>query len=865
MTNSARTTRPNLLPHHEQMLLVDSGLPADIVEERGYFSAQTKAEIERLGFARNQCLAPALVIPIYGVSGKLVSYQIRPDTPRVFANGRVAKYEHPAKSTMVLDVPRRSQRHLGDPTIPLYITEGAKKADALAARDLCAIALSGVWNWRGSNERGGKALLPDWESVALNGRSVFIVFDSDVATKEQVANAMHRLKRLLESKKSKARVVYLPQTPSGEKQGIDDFLAAGGSISDLAPFIRENVEFPPRVDARPLIVVTNRDIPDLASDVWEAVKTRNAQGEVLFRRGSQLVGLGPRDSGGDQLVPVSENLLAHHVYRCAQICAVSREGDPYPTKIPNQLLSDIFVDPSPPLPECRAVVYAPVFAADGGLRTIAGYDPATRLYFDLSGLRDLSVKENPTVEDVRSAVAVLRDMMRDFPFAWDSSLAHAVALLVTPFVREMFGGPIPLFVFDAPAAGTGKTLLAKAIGLAITGSHPEMMSHVIGDEERKRITAVLQKGPEMAVIDNVKHRLDSPNLDALLTAESWSDRLLGTSSTVTLPNRTIWVATGNNVQLDGEVARRSLTIRLDAKVDRPFERTGFAHPDFLEWVMASRPVLLRAVLTIVRWWISRGRPDFDGVPLGSFESWSRVVGGILQCAGIQGFLRDRDEVFAQSDDETQEWREFVAAWYDDFGTSSVQARDLAFLVDQAELLPRVQEQLRGEPTLARLSLRLGKALSSQRDRRVGNLYIRVLGRDGHTKATRYALEPADDADAPYESSAPPPHAHRADSSSIAEDAEDAEDVFNAHAGESANTETTQDHQRNEDRPPQPPQPPQPSSNQAFQPADVGVPATLFVRNAPPHESGKCSSCGIGMTKDRYGSLCSYCHRSGRGQ
>src|SRR5690606_359356 len=105
--------------------------------------------------------------------------------PRVI-DGKLLKYETPSKSRMVLDVPPVVLPNLRDPSIPLFITEGARKADAGASAGLCSIALLGVWNWRGTNEQGGKMALADWESIALNGREVYIVFDSDVMTKPPV-------------------------------------------------------------------------------------------------------------------------------------------------------------------------------------------------------------------------------------------------------------------------------------------------------------------------------------------------------------------------------------------------------------------------------------------------------------------------------------------------------------------------------------------------------------------------------------------------------------------------------------------------------------------------------------------------------
>jgi hypothetical protein len=99
-----------------------------------------------------------------------------------------------------LDVHPFAREMLGNPSAPLFITEGIKKGDALVSRGLCTVALLGVWNWRGTNWHGGKTALCEWEYVALNNREVYIVFDSDVVLKPEVYHGMVRLKAFLEGR-----------------------------------------------------------------------------------------------------------------------------------------------------------------------------------------------------------------------------------------------------------------------------------------------------------------------------------------------------------------------------------------------------------------------------------------------------------------------------------------------------------------------------------------------------------------------------------------------------------------------------------------------------------------------------------------
>lgn len=224
-------TEPFLLPQH-QKLIEDSGIADAVARDRGYRSVTTKAELRRLGFASSQCLAPCLLLPVHGVSGEIVSYQIRPDTPRI-RDGKALKYETPARSRMAIDVPPRARAMLGNPDIPLIVTEGIRKADAAASLGLCCIDVLGVWNWRGSNDHGGKTALPDFETIALNDRDVYLCFDSDVITKPAVRLALERLSAFLMSRGASVKVLLLPMGEGGTKTGLDDYLAAGHTANDL--------------------------------------------------------------------------------------------------------------------------------------------------------------------------------------------------------------------------------------------------------------------------------------------------------------------------------------------------------------------------------------------------------------------------------------------------------------------------------------------------------------------------------------------------------------------------------------------------------------------------------------------------------
>ncbi|PZG54327.1 hypothetical protein C1I98_04395, partial [Spongiactinospora gelatinilytica] len=237
MTSPRNEYGGSIFPQHAR-LLAESAITPEVARARGYVSVDTKTRLDSIRIAKAGRNAPGLLIPIHGVDGTVKLHQYRPDSPRVSNEGKTLKYETPVRSRLALDVPPMVREQLGDPTVPLWITEGSRKADSAVSAGLCCVALLGVWGWRGSNEHGGKTALPCWESVALNGRDVYVAFDSDVMTKDAVRKALDGLSFFLGSRGARVQLVYLPEGEDGAKVGLDDFLAAGGTVEQLREHAR---------------------------------------------------------------------------------------------------------------------------------------------------------------------------------------------------------------------------------------------------------------------------------------------------------------------------------------------------------------------------------------------------------------------------------------------------------------------------------------------------------------------------------------------------------------------------------------------------------------------------------------------------
>jgi hypothetical protein len=277
--------------------------------------------------------------------------------------------------------------------------------------------------------------------------------------------------------------------------------------------------------------------------------------------------------------------------------------------------------------------------------------PATNLYAP-------EISEFPSSLDVAVAVAVIDEVFADFPFVNRASRANAIGLLVTIVTRPAIEGLVPLALLDKPSPGTGATLLAKVIAAIATGRSASLMTAPRSEEEwRKKITATLLEGPLIVLIDNVRGALESDSLSMALTTDVWKDRRFGVSEMVEVPQHAVWIATGNNLRVAGDVARRSYWVRIDAKLAQAWRRdkTHFRHPKLLKWVNQHRGALLAAVFTIARAWFAAGKPLVELPTLGGYEEWSETIGAMLAYAGIPGFLENLEELYADIDDEATEW------------------------------------------------------------------------------------------------------------------------------------------------------------------------------------------------------------------
>jgi hypothetical protein len=543
---------------------------------------------------------------------------------------------------------------------------------------------------------------------------------------------------------------------SGKSLSVFDFLIARGIAADFRVAREKVAELsgvplpgagPKQTDSGlPEINVNDRQLRHIIDDAWQALLGANDP-PVLFRRRDGTLahvrrnedpGQGPQSAW---IESAEERLVNGLLLRTAD-WVKRHEKEVSAARPPREVAGDMLALPDRHLPVLTEVIGAPVFGREGRLIDQPGYHADERLWYEPSGPLDLSgLPESPTAQQLTAAKSLITDdLLVDFPFVGESERAHAVAALLLPFVRRMIEGPTPIHLVEAPRIGSGKGLLCHLISIVCTGlGYAGRTLPTDEDEARKMITAELALGRPIVLLDNAdeKRTLHCPSLASVVTSPDWTDRLLGKTKMLTLPNRALWLLTANNPRLSLEIARRCVRIRIDPKMERPWWRQGFKHDPVTEWAKANRPQLVQAVLTLARAWIVAGKP-LHPRRLGSFERWSGVVGGILDVIGVPGFLGHLEDLYESADTDGNEWREFILSWCEAFGDHSVTVKQLLELALDRDLLGTVI----GDKSLRSQQTRLGHSLSAMRDQQIGEWRVHTKY-DSHTKSASHRLVPVE--------------------------------------------------------------------------------------------------------------------------
>lgn len=363
-----------------------------------------------------------------------------------------------------------------------------------------------------------------------------------------------------------------------------------------------------------------------------------------------------------------------------------------PTDPPRTMLEVMLTLPEypPEIATVESIVRLPFLNKDGYLVARNGLMPQQRVFVDIpQELRSIQLPETITEEDLAAAVATIIAPFQDFDLREDS-VANLVAFLLTLLFRWMVRGVVPIFIISGNQPGTGKGLVCRVVSIIVFGRDAEFAPGNTGsDELRKRIFALASQGVGFSVLDNVESKLWSSDLAAWLTAPVFRDRRLGESVTYAYPNTMTFCATGNNLQIGGDIARRAVLIEIESEHHAPHERSDFQHADLVAHVRKHRVEILRAAYLVAAAWIRRGAPVPEDAPvMGSFEQWSRTMAGLLDTMGATGLLENRHRLRGH-DTDAEEMALMLLRAQEAFGGAAFSARELAGVLSPDEIPSRV--------------------------------------------------------------------------------------------------------------------------------------------------------------------------------
>lgn len=757
-----------LLPEHLEEL-ERSAISSKVAREHEVYSAHTVDDLpmwaQWIGERYGEVAFPALVYPMAELDGT-VTGQVKP------AEGCVPdrKYISPSDSGAAPHAPLLPLVHEGDSPKGILIVEGVKQAlaaSAYAPDGWSVLRICGIEGW----SRKGVAT-PHLRTV--KGLPVVVIPDADAASNHAVYKGAVRLGTACNMRGAKS-VKYVRTGASG-KAGLDDVLAADPEESRaeyLQSLIDSATSKPAdRVPKAPTqeerdrktrgsanaaaLASGDRALVHVRGDRLEVIERCNAElhrkfgGSTLFRHGDAF-GLLARGDNGPTITTVGPGELADLVAQAAvTVTGDERQDDggcTHDHEWPDKNVLAALLSRHRNYEPLDGISRLPLVRADGSMVTKTGYDITTRHHVELSeDLEGIAVPEVPTSIEIDEArTLLLDDLLDDFLLKDESDRAHAVAALLTPLIRPLVP-TAPFLVIDGLQRGVGKGLFLDVMSRIVLGRPPSLSILPTTEEEmRKTLTATLRAGDTVLIYDEVTE-LRSPALNSLATAERWSDRKLGASERIEIPNRASLFFAGNNVEVTGDAARRAVRIRLHSDMPDPENRSGFRHENLKAWVTEHRRELLQACLTLIRAWYAQGQPGAHSpFRFGSFERWQDTIGGILHVAGIRGFLEGVEEQRRESDYEDVHWTSHYEWLQDRFGAGTTFTSREALREAKADLDSEMPPGLEKDAT----ARGLGKAYAGQGPRWRGGLRI-VKSGTGQGGSMKWAVEAS-----PTSAGAPP--------------------------------------------------------------------------------------------------------------
>lgn len=408
----------------------------------------------------------------------------------------------------------------------------------------------------------------------------------------------------------------------------------GGGSGDAPPADADQGGDDGDDDPRPEIEWVQGKLPQIVDEAERALM-RSAEG--IYQRGGNLVRLVRRESTSVRnfkrtkpadvaLRVVDQPYLVEALTRAASWQRWDTRADDWrnmncPKDVATTLLARSGRWKVPPL---LAAITAPTLRPDGTLLQTPGYDESTCTWYDPCGYEYPEIPDAPSRDEAEAALGYLRRSFSTFPFMDDEDAAVVYSLALTALVRRSLPSA-PLGAITAPVMSSGKTLIADLISILASGvPAPAMQLPETDEEAKKTALSILMMGDPVVLIDNIERPLQGDWLCTAITSETFAGRVLGATQMVHVPTCTLWLATGNQLVIAGDLRTRALLCRIDPKTEKPEQRAF--KTDIRVWFTEHRPKLVAAGLTIMRAFVASGeKPEKHVEAWGRFEAWSNMV------------------------------------------------------------------------------------------------------------------------------------------------------------------------------------------------------------------------------------------------
>ena len=363
-------------------------------------------------------------------------------------------------------------------------------------------------------------------------------------------------------------------------------------ISSILKSCKIKFELPPVILPGKGVCIT-----DTANMLAEAYQDSHAEAR-LYNRGNAVFCV-TRDNNGAMLTALSSQRACSEFELVSTLLKIGQSGlektISSPATAKTLLSSSTFLNS---IPKINLVTNSPVILKneDNTCRVVNSYDAK-------SGILSTGVPAEEVPLD--EAIKMLNNLLSDFNFQGAGDKSRALAALLTPALvsGKVLDARAPIMMLQADKSQSGKGFFTKLLG-AVYNELPSTVAQRTGGVGSidENFDAALTLGRPVIVIDNLRGKLNSPQMEAFMTADIYSARIPYSEPATIDPRRYFIMATSNNFDLTPDMANRSCFIRI-RKQKRTYSYQTFPEGNILRHIKANQPKYLGAVFAVVKEWL----------------------------------------------------------------------------------------------------------------------------------------------------------------------------------------------------------------------------------------------------------------------